>query len=86
MELLYESAEYAILRDGPYRFFFVSQDVDEPPHIHVARDRSLAKFWIVPVRLAYNKGFPAHELNALSRVVQDGERLFLERWNDFFGT
>jgi len=39
------------LRIGPYRFFFYSGDRDEPPHTHVERDRSIAKFWLEPVRL-----------------------------------
>ena len=38
----------AILRVGPHRFFFYSADAGEPPHVHVARDASEAKFWIDP--------------------------------------
>src|SRR5438270_11724045 len=30
----------SVLRSGPYRFFFYSADQDEPPHIHVERDRA----------------------------------------------
>ncbi|MBW6456390.1 MAG: DUF4160 domain-containing protein [Trueperaceae bacterium] len=26
-----------VLRDGPYRFFFFSNERGEPPHIHVQR-------------------------------------------------
>jgi len=33
-----------ILRVGPYRFFFYSADGEEPPHVHVERDDSVAKF------------------------------------------
>lgn len=32
--------------EGPYRFFFFSFDCNEPPHIHVQRERQLAKFWL----------------------------------------
>ena len=35
-----------ILQDGPYSFIFFSSDRGEPPHIHVKRDRQLAKFWL----------------------------------------
>lgn len=28
-----------ILRDGPYRLFFYSNEGEEPPHVHVERDR-----------------------------------------------
>jgi hypothetical protein len=40
-----------VLQGGPYRFFFYAGDRDEPPHIHVERHRSSAKFWLNPVRL-----------------------------------
>jgi hypothetical protein len=40
-----------VLRVGGYRFFFYSADADEPPHIHVAREDNVAKFWLSPVRL-----------------------------------
>ena len=39
-------------RVGPYRFFFYSDERGEPRHVHVQRDRSLAKFWLDPVALA----------------------------------
>ena len=34
-----------------------SSDQGEPPHIHVARHRKSAKFWLEPVRLECNLGF-----------------------------
>jgi len=49
----------AVLREGPYRFYFVSHDLHEPPHVHIDRDAFSAKFWLNPVALAYNLGFPA---------------------------
>jgi hypothetical protein len=36
------------LRIGPYSFLFYSLENDEPPHIHVRRDRNIAKFWLDP--------------------------------------
>ena len=37
------------LKDGPYRFFFWSRENNEPPHVHVRRERFEAKFWIPPI-------------------------------------
>ncbi|KAB2961114.1 MAG: DUF4160 domain-containing protein [Candidatus Methylomirabilis oxygeniifera] len=37
-----------ILRSGPYRFYFYSNERAEPPHIHVQRERFFAKFWLNP--------------------------------------
>jgi hypothetical protein len=40
-----------VLRAGPYRFLFYSDDSGEPPHVHVERDDNSAKFWLNPIRL-----------------------------------
>ena len=37
-----------VLRIGPYRFFFVSLDFNEPPHVHVKRERMVAIKTILP--------------------------------------
>jgi hypothetical protein len=41
-----------VLQDGPYSLVFFSSDKGEPPHIHVKRDRRIAKFWLGPAVLA----------------------------------
>jgi hypothetical protein len=40
-----------VLRTGPYRFFFVSLDYNEPPHVHIKRENKIAKFWLEPISL-----------------------------------
>ncbi|MEW6609757.1 MAG: DUF4160 domain-containing protein [bacterium] len=74
-----------VLEDGPYRFVFFSSDKGEPPHIHVKRDRRIAKFWITPVSLVKNRGFPGHELNQIARLVVEHESTLLEAWYEYFG-
>lgn len=73
-----------ILRIGAFRFFFYSNEGQEPTHIHVQSDNKLAKFWLNPVNLASSVGFSAKELNQLLGLVRENETLFLEAWNDFF--
>lgn len=46
-----------VLRSGPYRAFFYAGDRHEPPHVHIERDRSKAKYWLEPVGLASSSGF-----------------------------
>lgn len=75
-----------VLRIGPYRFFFYSNENNEPAHIHVQRERALAKFWLKPVALASSAGFPAQELTKLSRLVQENAATFTEAWNEFFSS
>ncbi|MDB5326389.1 MAG: uncharacterized protein JWM57_1958 [Phycisphaerales bacterium] len=74
-----------VLRVGPYRFFFYSNENTEPPHIHVERDDDYAKFWLQPVQLARNVGFSAHELHELIKLTREHAALFMERWNEHFG-
>ena len=48
-------------------------DRGEPIHVHVARERKAAKFWLQPVRLEYNRGFAATELNKVEALVRQHE-------------
>jgi hypothetical protein len=73
-----------VLQVGPYSFIFFSSDRGEPAHIHVKRDRQLAKFWLDPVSLAKNRGFKDHELNDISQLVEKHEPILLEAWHDYF--
>jgi hypothetical protein len=70
--------------DGPYSFIFFSSDKGEPPHIHVKRDRDIAKFWLEPVVLAKNRGFAGHELNRIARLVREKRQKLLEEWREHF--
>ena len=73
-----------VLREGPYRFLFYANEGNEPPHIHIRRDRQVAKFWLDPLRPARNGGLPQHEINRIRVIMEDHQALFLERWNEFF--
>ncbi|WP_257281132.1 DUF4160 domain-containing protein [Endozoicomonas sp. ISHI1] len=58
-----------ILRIGPYRFFFYSNENGEPAHIHIQRDKALAKFCLKPVMLASSTRFSAKEIRELQKHV-----------------
>ena len=73
-----------VARKGPYRFFFYSNEGQEPPHIHVQEGRKLAKFWLGPVALASSKHFAAHELRSLHRMVVEERAGFVEAWHGYF--
>jgi hypothetical protein len=74
-----------VLRDGPYSFVFFSSDRGEPVHVHVKRDRLVAKFWLDPVSLARSGGFPGHELNPITQLLVNHQQTLREAWNDHFG-
>ena len=69
---------------GPYRFFFVSLDREEPPHIHVRRENMVAKFWLDPVALERAGGFSRTEIGRIAKHVLEHRETLLGRWNEFF--
>ncbi len=72
-----------ILRIGPYRFHFYSDERGEPAHIHVASGDGECKFWLRPVRLARNTGLPAHEVRKIERLVYENRELLETKYNEF---
>ena len=75
-----------VLRAGPYRFVFFSSDRSEPAHIHVVRDTAVAKFWLSPISLAHNRGFPDHDLTSIAALVVTHREKLQEAWDAYFGT
>ena len=75
-----------ILRIGPYRFFFYSNEQGEPAHIHVQRDRMLAKFWLNPVSIAGSTRFSPRDLGKIEELVVENNDTLMESWNEYFGS
>ncbi len=75
-----------VLKVGPYRVYFFSHEPNEPPHVHVDRDKQSAKFWLNPIALARNLGFNAKELGNIERMLTEHHDELLEAWNAYFGT
>ena len=73
-----------VLQSGPYRCFFFSSDRNEPIHVHVKRDDKLAKFWLAPVRMAYNFGFRQAELDRIAALVREHEATLSRAWHEYF--
>ncbi len=73
-----------VLRIGPYIFYFYSHESNEPPHIHVDRDKQTCKFWLEPVGLARNLGFSPKELRTIEALVIEHTQEVLEAWHEYF--
>ena len=73
-----------VLKIGPFRFFFYSNENGEPAHIHSQRENMLAKFWLKPVALASSTRFSSKELRTLQQLVIEHKEEFLEAWNEHF--
>ena len=75
-----------ILRIGPYRFFFYSNEQGEPAHIHIQRDRMLAKFWLNPVSIAGSTRFSPRDLRKIEELVVENRDTLMESWNEYFSS
>lgn len=73
------------LRDGPYRVYFYSHDLEEPPHVHIDRDDKSAKFWLDPIVLARNLGFRPKELRVIERLLVENQEALLNTWREHMG-
>jgi len=58
-----------------YRFFFFSNERNEPIHIHIEKAECYAKFWIEPLFVADNYGFTSKELREISIIIEEYETL-----------
>ena len=74
-----------VMRWGPYRAFFYSNEGDEPAHIHVRAGKKEVKIWLHDLSVALNKGFPARELGDIIRHLRPNRTQLLTKWNDYFG-
>jgi hypothetical protein len=55
-----------VLRWGPYRAFFYSNEGGEPPHIHVRSGNYEAKFWLTTFLLRLMRDFLLMRLALIS--------------------
>lgn len=73
-----------VLRIGPYRFHFYSDEGHEPPHVHVRSANGECKFWIMPeIGLAGNRGMPAHEVREIERLVYAHQEKLRTAYDEF---
>ena len=69
---------------GPYRFHFFSDEGNEPPHVHIKREKAICKFWLDPLSLAENHGFAAHELTKIEKLIVEHRTQIEAAWHEHF--
>ena len=66
-----------------YRFFFFSNEGQEPPHVHVRKGGGVAKVWLESVQLDSAVGFKPAELRRIRELTVEHKAVLLERWHEF---
>ncbi len=74
-----------VLRLRGFRFFFFSNETNEPIHIHVESDDKYAKFWLEPVQLTRSVGYSARELSEIRNLIMENINIIKRRWDEYFG-
>ena len=72
-----------VLRIGPFRFHFYSDERGEPAHIHVRTSDGECKFWLDPVVLARNRGLAAHTLREIERIIYEHHSVLKEKYDEY---
>ena len=49
--------------------FSTASTATEPKHVHVRREHMVCKFWLEPVVLNFDEGFPPAELNRIRKLI-----------------
>jgi len=67
------------------RFFFYSNENNEPAHVHVAKGSADGKVWLEPaIRIEYLYGFSNREEHEIMAIVTDNYSNFKIKWNEYF--
>jgi hypothetical protein len=73
-----------IFRKLGFRFFFYSNEGNEPPHVHVEKGDGDGKYWIEPVKKSYMRNFKKREEKQVNQIVHDEQETFKKKWYEFF--
>jgi hypothetical protein len=73
-----------VLRFKGYRFFFFSNEGNEQIHIHIEKADSYAKFWLDPIRVAFDFGFNSKQLREINSILEENQALIIEKWDEYF--
>ena len=75
-----------VWRERGFRFFFWSDERNEPSHVHVEPGDGYAKVWLNPIRLAQSTRFDPSEMQDLLRIVSEHREKMEQAWHDHVGT
>lgn len=67
------------------RFFFYSNENNEPIHVHMTKGSAVAKVWLEPViEVVYITGFTKGEEKVILEMVELHSEAFKIKWNEHF--
>lgn len=74
-----------VLLINGFRFFFYSNENNEPCHIHISKGSADGKVWLKPkISAAYLYGFSNAEEKVIMEIIQNNYELLINKWNEYF--
>jgi hypothetical protein len=74
-----------VLMKNGFRFFFYSNEGDEPIHIHVEKGDGDGKIWLEPaLKIDYLTGFTKTEAKQVAVIVFEYHEEFKKQWHEYF--
>ena len=68
-----------------FRFFFYSNENDEPAHVHITKGNANGKVWLEPnIAIAYMYGFTNAEQKNIMEIIGDNYATLINKWNEYF--
>ena len=74
-----------ILFINGFRFYFYSNENDEPMHIHIEKAKGNGKVWLKPdITIAYMHNFSPNEIRHIIEIIEQEIVTLRNKWNEFF--
>ena len=67
-----------------FRFFFYSNEKNEPCHVHVKGHGGEAKFWMPGCEMVFSYRLSAKDIRNILEILRENASLIEEGWNEFF--
>jgi len=68
-----------------FRFYFYSNENNEPIHIHVEKAEGCAKYWLHPnIIEEYSYGFTKKQRKDILKIVINNSTELITAWNEYF--
>lgn len=75
-----------LLRENGFRFFFYSNERDEPAHVHTIGRGGEAKVWLEPVKIAYLYRLSDRDRREILQIIFENVRDFRMKWRAWHGS
>ncbi len=73
-----------LIVDG-FRFYFYSNEQDEPAHVHVEKAGGNGKIWLKPgLKVVFLVGFSPREVKQIMVIIHHHEEELIKKWNEYF--